>query len=195
MQITNFVKCAVLGVALGGGAFSALALPQDPSQQQTTDPLADAARKAREEKKNAAKPKKVLTEDDIANRASDKAQDSSANQSSSSGSTGGQSTTATSAGQSSTEADWRKRFKIARDKISAAERQLDVMQREFEKAQIQYYPDPQKALMEQNNRQEINDRAAKIEAQKVQIKKLKQDLSDLEDDLRKSGGEPGWARE
>jgi hypothetical protein len=195
MRVTTFVKCAVLGVALGGGAFSTLAWPQDSSQQQTTDPLADAARKAREEKKNAAKPKKILTEDDIASKATAKTQDSSANQSSSSGSIGAQPTNATSAGQSSAEADWRKRFKIARDKISAAERQLDVMQREFDKAQIQYYPDPQKALLEQYSRQEINDRAAKIDAQKVQIKKLKQDLSDLEDDLRRSGGEPGWARE
>src|SRR6266436_8268793 len=38
------------------------------TQPQTGDPVAEAARKAREQKKAAAKPKKVYTEDDIPSR-------------------------------------------------------------------------------------------------------------------------------
>src|SRR3981081_4299934 len=43
----------------------AAARPQDSPQQQTGDPVADAARKARESKKDTPKPKKVYTDDDL----------------------------------------------------------------------------------------------------------------------------------
>jgi len=69
-----------------------------------------------------------------------------------------------------------------------------VLQREQDKAQVQYYADPQKALSEQYSRKDINDKDAKIAAKKQEIAQLKQGLDDLEDELRKSGGDPGWAR-
>jgi len=97
-------------------------------------------------------------------------------------------------GKDDAETTWRKRFADQRAKIAAAEKELDILQREFEKAQLQYYDDPQKALMEQNTRKEINEKNAKIEQKKQDIANLKQQLSDLEDDLRKSGGDPGWSR-
>jgi len=197
MRATTILKFTVLTAALGLGVFSARAQQQDTSQQQSGDAVADAARKARDEKKNAAKPKKVLTEDDLAGKSFSKATDTTSGQNASggSGTQSGSGASGSSNTQKNGEADWRARFKVARDKVTNAEKQLDVMQREFEKSQIQYYPDPQKALMEQNSRQEINDRAAKIEAQKASIAKFKQELSDLEDELRKAGGDPGWARE
>jgi hypothetical protein len=37
-------------------------------------------------------------------------------------------------------------------------------------------------------------KTSKIDAKKKEIEQLKQSFSDLEDDLRKSGGDPGWAR-
>jgi hypothetical protein len=68
------------------------------------------------------------------------------------------------------------------------------LQRESEKSQVQYYSDPQKALMEQNTRKDINEKNAKIEQKKLEIANLKQQLDDMEVELRKSGGDPGWAR-
>jgi L-lactate utilization protein LutB len=68
------------------------------------------------------------------------------------------------------------------------------LQRELEKAQTQYYSDPQKAMDEQNNRAEINGKTAKIDAKKKELEQLRQQLDDMESDLRKSGGNPGWAR-
>ena len=50
---------------LGLAGIAVAAKHQDASQQ-TGDPVADAARKAREQKKNAAQPKKVFTNDDVA---------------------------------------------------------------------------------------------------------------------------------
>jgi len=92
------------------------------------------------------------------------------------------------------EAAWRKRFKEQHDKIDRAEKELDILSRELQKAQTEYYPDPQKAMTQQNTRGDINEKTAAIEAKKKEIAGLKQGLDALEDQLRKSGGDPGWAR-
>jgi hypothetical protein len=90
---------------------------------------------------------------------------------------------------------WRKRFAEAYYPLRMAEKELDVMQRELNVNSVQYYADPNKALREQYSRREINARRQKIEEKKLEIKKLRETLSDLEDELRHSGGDPGWARE
>jgi chromosome segregation ATPase len=167
---------------------------QSSSQQSGSDPVADAARKAREDKKNAAKPKKVYTDDDV-KPAATAATGNTGAAAGATGTTGQQKAGDAAVAQDANgEAAWRKRFKEQRDKISKAETELDILERELQKSQTEYYPDPQKALTEQNTRKEINDKTAKIDAKKQEIAQLKQGLDDLEDQLRKSGGDPGWAR-
>jgi hypothetical protein len=168
--------------------------------QQTGDPVADAARKAREQKKDQTKPKKVFDEDNIPkaprNEGSAATAPSDA-QAQAAAQAQGEAGAAGAAGGpgKSAEETWRARFKAQRDKIARAEKDLDLLQRELNKAQTEYYPDPQKALMEQNTRKDINEKNAKIAAKQKEIDNLKQGLSDLEDQLRKSGGDSGWARE
>ncbi|GAC1660669.1 MAG: hypothetical protein NVS9B4_11920 [Candidatus Acidiferrum sp.] len=175
-------------------------------QEGSGDPLADAARKARQQKKNEAAPKKVYTEDDFKKTTNPDAtgQTAAGNPQNASSSTDATlvppknavSEAATGGDpKDKGEESWRKRFKGQRDKIARAEKELDILQREKEKAQVQYYSDPQKALQEQYTRSEINEKDAKILAQKHEIEQLKQGLSDLEDELRKSGGDSGWSRE
>lgn len=174
------------------------------SSQQTGDPVADAARKSREEKKTAAKPKKVFTEDDIAPRPAPKDMQAPATSTpepstQQSALQSGDDAKAAATGQSqpkeSPEAIWRKRFKDARDRLATAEKQLNILQRDLNKTDLQYYTDPQKAMKEQYTREAIKERTEKIDKQKAEIAKLKQALADLEDELRKSGGDTGWARE
>ena len=50
-------------------------------------------------------------------------------------------------------------------------------------------------MNEQYTRKDVNETLAKIEAKRQEIAALKQGLSDLEDALRKAGGNPGWSRE
>jgi DNA repair exonuclease SbcCD ATPase subunit len=167
---------------------------QDSSQPSTGDSVADAARKARADQKAEPKPKKVFTNDDMPS-APPPATDASAKPTTPP--PGGQADTDASedpANNPKSEAYWRKRFQKQHDKISQAEQELDVLQRELNKDQVQYYNDPQKALMQQHDRSDINDKTAKIDAKQKEIESLKQGLSDLEDDLRKAGGDPGWAR-
>jgi predicted RNase H-like nuclease (RuvC/YqgF family) len=172
------------------------ALPALAQQDQSADPVADAARKARAQQKNAPPAKKVYTNDDIPSAP----QPAAAPAAKPSGDASQAADTDTSAAGSdddkvkNPEAYWHKRFQKARDNVAKAEKELDVLQRELDKNQVQYYSDPQKALMQQNNRSDINDNQAKIDAKKKEIDSLNQQLIDLEDELRKAGGNPGWAR-
>ncbi|HUL16701.1 MAG TPA: hypothetical protein VLV88_11940 [Terriglobales bacterium] len=163
---------------------------------QTGDPVADAARKAREQKKNEPKPKKVFTDDDVkpAEAPPAQAQASAQGQAAGSGQTGATGAAAASKEDPNGETAWRKRFAEQRAKIAKAQEELDVLQRELEKAQVQYYPDPQKAMTQQLTRNDINEKSAKIAAKQKEIEQLNNELSEMEDQLRKGGGDPGWAR-
>src|SRR5712691_11640930 len=198
MRVRLWMKGFVIvaGICLAG--LPATAQQQGSSQQQTGDPVADAARKAREAKKDAPKPKKVYTDDDVKRSAPESAATAPATPGTPAGATGA--ATAPAAGDGAKKEDpnsegaWRKRFQEQHDKIAKTEKEIDVLQREIARAQTQYYADPQKAMNEQNNRAEINEKLAKLEGKRKELGELQQGLADLEDQLRKSGGNPGWAR-
>jgi chromosome segregation ATPase len=185
MPFTILLRASAVAVLLGLVAFST------PAQDQGTDDVAVAARKAREQQKAAPKPKKVLTNDDMPSAPADtKSGDAAAAK------TDDQKAAAPGekADDPNSEAAWRKRFQQLHDKIATAQQDLDVLERELNKDQVQYYTDPQKAMQQQHDRSDVNDHLAKIDAKKKEIESLNQQLSDMEDQLRKSGGDPGWAR-
>jgi hypothetical protein len=200
------MKAFVIAPALCLAGLSAAAQQQGSSQQQTSDPVADAARKAREMKKDAPKPKKVYTDDDV--KRSAPAPEAAPAPASAAGDANGAAaaTRVKPAGESdkagdatktedpNSETAWRKRFQAQHEKIAKVEKELDILGRELEKAQLEYYPDPHKALREQFDRADINTKTAKIETKRKELEQLRQGLDDLEDQLRKSGGDPGWAR-
>jgi chromosome segregation ATPase len=170
--------------------------------------VADAARKAREQKKEAPKPKKVYTNEDLGSGGGSTAPaaapaaaapntDANANakENPDGQPNGDNASTDSKAGAGkSDEEKWRKRFQEARANLADAEKELDILQREAQKAQVQYYSDPTKAMNEQLTRKDVNEKDSQIAAKKQDIAKLKQKLSDMEDELRRSGGEIGWAR-
>jgi DNA repair exonuclease SbcCD ATPase subunit len=197
MQRTTLLRISALSLLLGFTAYSAPA-GQDPDQQAGVDPVADAARKARAEQKKEAKPKKVFTNEDFPSATpapppgtTATTPDGTTTKDGTPKKVGPPSDTNS---ETNSEAVWRGRFKDLRDRISTAEKELDVLQRELNKDDVQYYPDPQEALKQQHDRSDINDKTAKIDDKKKEIATLKNQLSDLEDKLRKSGGDPGWAR-
>jgi chromosome segregation ATPase len=167
---------------------------QDSQQSTSGDAVADAARKAQQEKKEAPKPKKVYTEDDISTKKSDISVVGNAATPADAAAAPDAPAQGTVKAAITPEQKWRQAFAAQRAKIAQAEKELDVLQREESKAGLQYYSDPTKAMKEQLTRNEINEKAAKIDAKKKQIADLKQQLDDMEDQLRKEGGDPGWAR-
>jgi glucose/arabinose dehydrogenase len=193
-----FKALAVMVFAFGFLASGRAALAQQ-DQTQTGDPIADAARKAREQKKTAPKPKRVLTDDDIAGKTPETVPAPSQSAPDGTASTGEKpeidlAHKAAGKEDPNSEKAWRKRFAEQRTKISDAELELDVLQRELAKASVQYYSDPQKAMNEQLTRDEINGKTDKIAAQKQKVADLKKQLGDMEDALRAAGGDPGWSR-
>jgi len=93
------------------------------------------------------------------------------------------------------EAYWRKRFVEIHYTIRMAQSELDILQRELNESLMIYDPNPQKALRENVTRQNINAHRKAIEDKKNEIAELQNNLSDLEDELRHAGGDPGWSRE
>jgi hypothetical protein len=92
------------------------------------------------------------------------------------------------------EAYWRAKFAEARKQLASNTKEADILQREYNLKEQQFYSDPNVALREQNNRADLNKTRDAITAKKADIEKDQQSITTLEDDLRRAGGDPGWAR-
>jgi hypothetical protein len=201
MRSSTLLRISALSALLSFAAFTAPA-QQQPAQPSTGDPVADAARKARAEQKTAPKPKKVFTNDDIPSAPSAAPPPAPATTDATSKNAGQAQAADQSAEKKTinpeddpkTEAYWHKHANKLRAKLATAEQELDVLQRELNKDEVQYYPDPQKALQQQYSRSDINEKTAKVAAKKSEVESLKQQVADLEDAVRKAGGDPGWVR-
>jgi hypothetical protein len=182
--------------------------PSTSKPQAQKESIADAARKAREEQKNATKAPApvVFTNDNIgATTASGTinvvGNASAASKSSSSSSTevtatqSGQAAGAAAASSENDEASWRQRFADARNKLKQDQDDLAVMQRELANLRVQYYPDPSKALKQSVSNEDAYKKQQAIDKKQKDIQADQQALSGLDDELRKAGGDPAWARE
>ena len=88
---------------------------------------------------------------------------------------------------------WREQFADARKKLDSDAHELDITQREMNLKQEQFYTDPMASLKQDYSRQNINDTRTKIDQLAGQVDQDKAAISDLEDQLRRAGGDPGWA--
>lgn len=93
------------------------------------------------------------------------------------------------------EAYWRKRFAEARRNLRAAEYEADILQREHNVALVQYDPNPTTTMLEELTRMRVSELKRKIDEKRAEVVQLRQALSELEDELRRAGGPPGWGRE
>jgi len=169
--------------------------------------VAEAARRAQASKKPAAKPAIVITNDDLdtlkgtvsvvgviqaplvdqAAATPDKAKTPAADDKSKAPAADDKSS------PPKDETYWKKAFADARKKLADDAHELDVLQREYNLKQQQYYSDPNTAMKEQFNRQDLTDTKTKIDDKTAAVAQDKQAISDLEDSLRQAGGEPGWS--
>jgi hypothetical protein len=179
-----------------GGTASAAQVTQTPPQP---DSLAAAARRAREEKKDSAKAARVFDNDNLPSQGVISTVGNVAEPASgdNSGAPTGEGAAPAPAGASGTPTDekgWRERFAKLRDTLATDEQELATMQRELSVLDVVMYPDPQKTLQQETTRGDINKKTADIEKQKKKIEADRQAIADAEDELRKSGGDSGWAR-
>jgi len=80
------------------------------------------------------------------------------------------------------------------DQLDTHKRELAVLQQKLGQNQMQYYPDPNKALQQEYSRSDINKLTADIDAKKQQIADDEKAIEDLHDQLRHEGGDPSWLR-
>ena len=168
-------------------AQTAAQTPQAVPAQQ--DSLAAAARRSREEKKEQTKAK-VFTNDDLPTAGGV----SSVGESTGTNPAGDGKAPAADAAAGNDEKAWRAKFVTLHHKLEQDQQNLDVMQRELGQLDIQYYSNPVKGMQQDLTREDINKKTSDIDAKKLQIEADKQAISDAEDDLRKAGGDSGWAR-
>jgi hypothetical protein len=165
---------------------------QNPPPASQQDSLAEAARKAREQKKKETKGGKVFTNDNIPTEGGINTVGEEAPASESKSKAAGKDGASPSSG-SNEEKVWRERFAKLHHKLSQDQAELDIMQRELGVLNVQYYADPMKAMQQSISREDIDKKTADIEAKKKDIEADNQAIADAEDELHKSGGDPGWA--
>jgi len=170
-----------------------LAGPACLAAQQDQESVADAARKAQAAKKNAPKAKLTIDDDNLGTLTGvvnvvgqepaapeDQTKKPAAPKNA-------------AVAKDKDEDYWRDRFAAANKKLADDQRELDITQRELNLKQEQFYTDPMASLKQEYSRQDINDSRTKIDELTARVAQDKTDLSNLEDELRRAGGDAGWA--
>lgn len=175
-------RLRLIALLLAGISVTGLGWAQPSPQGQS---LADIARKLKAQQGQSATAGKTYTNDDVAGaRAADGVTVD----------TGGSGSS--TAGSDSSAPHGEKYFRAAYSKLMGQkemdERQLEVLQKKLNQNNIQYYSDPQVALQQQYNRSDIQKNQDEIDKKKKEIADLDQTLSDLQDQLRRDGGDPSW---
>jgi chromosome segregation ATPase len=193
MNTKILITLALGSVLLAAPAY--LAAQQDQNQGS----VADAARKAQAEKKNAPKAKMTIDNDNLGTLTGtvNVVGQEPAPSSDQANKDGGDKSTKPAApgdkAPAKDEAYWRDKFAAANKKLADDAHELDILQREFNLKQDQFYTDPTAQLKQEYSRQDLNDTKAKIDAKTAVVDQDKADISNLEDELRQAGGDPGWA--
>ncbi len=168
------------------------ALPQQTAQPAPS--VADAARKVRAEKKGE-KVTKVYTNDDLEHLSGPVSIVGEAPAPQTAAPAAPASAKEGATAPVKNEAYWRAQFAAARRTLADDSKELDVLQREYSLKQEQYYSNPDVAMREQYSRKDLDDTKTQIDAKQQDVAKDNQAISDLEDQLRQAGGDPGWERE
>jgi hypothetical protein len=87
---------------------------------------------------------------------------------------------------------FRSRMAKLEQRLETDKRELAVLQQKLSQANIQYYPDPNKTLMQEYSRSDIDKLTQKVEQQNRKIAEDEQAIQDLKVELAREGGEPGW---
>jgi hypothetical protein len=201
-KVLWFAAAAAMFVLPASGAFaqegqsqqaqqpaSAAPAPSQPPAQQ--DSLVTAARKAREQKKETPKAAKVFDNDSIPTTGGVSTVGGAPAQPGDNTANAGAASSTASANDEKT---WRDKFASLRHKLDQDQAELDVLQRELGVSNVQFYTDPMKGMQQDLTRDEIYKKTLAIDAKKKVVEADKQAISDAEDDLRKAGGDSGWAR-
>ncbi len=92
---------------------------------------------------------------------------------------------------------FRSKAEKLRSQMEFVERQLGGLRKQVGLAQTQYYPDPQKTLEQESTpafQADLDKLRAKIGGTEKALADDQKALDDLQQELRRAGGNPGWIR-
>jgi len=212
------MKCPivrVLTVALVLGLGTGIASAQNST---SSVPLGDLARQLKAQRAKSGEKPKVITNDDLATRspsgeqsaASPAKASSKTTEEAKSGEKPAKETSGNEAGKESAKAPsaetgeqphgekyYRERMSKLQDRLDIDQRELTVLEQKLSQNQIQYYPDPNKGLLQESGPTALSDihkLQDQIDAKKAQIAADQDAIDDLREQLRREGGDAGWLR-
>ena len=89
---------------------------------------------------------------------------------------------------------YRTRMSELQSQLDLHQRELSVLRQKLSLNEMQYYPDPNKALQQEYSRSDINKLNEDIQNKQQQVTTDQQAIQELRDQLRREGGDPGWLR-
>jgi len=184
------VKVLVLGAVLACLGAVSVCAQQKPDANDAS--LAEIARKLKAQKAKDAKPVRVITNDNIPS-----AKDGEPGFGATPPEKNSAEAPAAAPGTPTPARDekyYRGRLSTLQGNLDTHKRELEVLQQKLGQNQMQYYPDPNKALQQEYSRGDINKLNADIDAKKQQIADDEKAIEDLHAQLRSENGDPGWLR-
>lgn len=92
---------------------------------------------------------------------------------------------------------FRSKADTIRSQLEFHKRQLAVLKQQLGLAKMQYYPDPQKTLEQESTpdfQEDVDKLRAKITNAQTAIANDQKAMNNLQQELRREGGDPGWIR-
>jgi hypothetical protein len=189
------MRIAKWGLAILLASFVGIADGQQQTQEQTENSIAAAARRARENKKEHAKPAKVWDNDNIPTSATSlsvvgnasPAADNSANQAAnvpagSAAPAAANNASADASKKSAVEAD----LAAAKERLQTLQNDLDIAQRKFTLDRQTYYAKPDYAA-DKAGAATLEDEQSQVEAKRQEVADAKKRVADLEEKLNSAG--------
>lgn len=92
---------------------------------------------------------------------------------------------------------FRRRMSKLQDRLDIHQRELSVLEQKLGQNQMMYYPDPNKGLLQESGptaMSDVNDLQDQIVKKKGEIAEDQEAIENLQDQLRRDGGDPAWLR-
>jgi hypothetical protein len=196
-QIARISKLALI-LALGAGIA--------PAQNSTNSaPLGDLARQLKAQRaKSQEKSKKVFTNDDLATlppspgrSEASPAKPSATIKEATPGEKSAKATLAETGEETHGEKYYRDRKRELQGRLEIDQRELSVLEQKLGQNQMMYYPDPNKGLLQESGptaMSDINKLQDQIAKKKAEISADQEAMENLQEQLRRDGGDAGWLR-
>jgi len=168
---------------------AAALVPVAFSQSQDSQSVAEAARRAREKKKDAAKPAKVITDEtldvkkgDVQSAVAEEPKIAGASEANQPQSNAGAAPSSTQAKDEKMDEKVKKEIAAVKEQLKEALGDLDLLQRENRLDQDTYYSQPNYAS-DTAGKQKLADEQQQISDKRQEIERLKAKLADLQRSL------------